>query len=586
MSCILTIDDRPINRQFLVSLLGYGGHTVLEAAGGEEGLEIVRQSHPDLVIADIKMPKMDGYQFVDRLRQEEAIAATPVIFYTASYHEGEARGVAESYGVLDIITKPSEPEAILKKVNKALGIRGPWIPVPLPQTDADQHRELETLQTTGLKLSALVELGMEFGSDRDPKRLLSRFCSTARHIIGARKSMLGILSDDGEDLEYFVINGLKDADPVVHERPPLHHSVLETIVKTKKAVRINNADADAHLEQLSPSDWPTRSFLGVPLMSATEVYGWLVLLEKQNDGQFDAEDERMATTLAAQAAIAYENALLSKRLRRNAEELDKTRLEQLEMKDEFISHVSHELRSPLAAVHQFTTILLDGLAGEINGEQRAHLEIILRNSLQLRDMIADLLEVTSAQSGKLTIDPRPTIIWDLFQPLIQTYERRATAKGIAFRTSCSPDLPLVQVDPNRIEQVLSNLLDNALKFTGRGEVFLSGCLDEQEKFVRVAVTDTGCGINADSLPQIFDRLYQSPNTVVLSRKGLGLGLHICRQLIELHGGRIWAESESGKGATIFFTLPFSSNQKIGLVESEGLANISVFSPPPEGGAQN
>jgi signal transduction histidine kinase/CheY-like chemotaxis protein len=586
MSCILTIDDRPINRQFLVSLLGYGGHTVLEAAGGEEGLEIVRQSHPDLVIADIKMPKMDGYQFVDRLRQEEAIAATPVIFYTASYHEGEARGVAESYGVLDIITKPSEPEAILKKVNKALGIRGPWIPVPLPQTDADQHRELETLQTTGLKLSALVELGMEFGSDRDPKRLLSRFCSTARHIIGARKSMLGILSDDGEDLEYFVINGLKDADPVVHERPPLHHSVLETIVKTKKAVRINNADADAHLEQLSPSDWPTRSFLGVPLMSATEVYGWLVLLEKQNDGQFDAEDERMATTLAAQAAIAYENALLSKRLQRNAEELDKTRLEQLEMKDEFISHVSHELRSPLAAVHQFTTILLDGLAGEINGEQRAHLEIILRNSLQLRDMIADLLEVTSAQSGKLTIDPRPTIIWDLFQPLIQTYERRATAKGIAFRTSCSPDLPLVQVDPNRIEQVLSNLLDNALKFTGRGEVFLSGCLDEQEKFVRVAVTDTGCGINADSLPQIFDRLYQSPNTVVLSRKGLGLGLHICRQLIELHGGRIWAESESGKGATIFFTLPFSSNQKIGLVESEGLANISVFSPPPEGGAQN
>jgi signal transduction histidine kinase/DNA-binding response OmpR family regulator len=586
MSCILTIDDRPINRQFLVSLLGYGGHTVLEAAGGEEGLEIVRQSHPDLVIADIKMPKMDGYQFVDRLRQEEAIAATPVIFYTASYHEGEARGVAESYGVLDIITKPSEPEAILKKVNKALGIRGPWIPVPLPQTDADQHRELEVLQTTGLKLSALVELGMEFGSDRDPKRLLSRFCSTARHIIGARKSMLGILSDDGEDLECFVINGVKDADPVVHERPPLHHSVLETIIKTKKAVRINNADADAHLEQLSPSDSPIRSFLGVPLMSATEVYGWLVLLEKQNDGEFDAEDERMATTLAAQAAIAYENALLSKRLQRNAEELDKTRLEQLEMKDEFISHVSHELRSPLAAVHQFTTILLDGLAGEINGEQREHLEIILRNSLQLRDMIADLLEVTRAQSGKLTIDPRPTIICDLFRPLIQTYERRAAAKGIAFRTSCPPDLPLVQADPNRIEQVLSNLLDNALKFTGRGEMFLSGCLDEQEKSVRVAVTDTGCGINADSLPQIFDRLYQSPNTVILSRKGLGLGLHICRQLIELHGGRIWAESKAGKGTTIFFTLPISSNQKIGLVESEGLANISVFSPPPDGGAQN
>jgi signal transduction histidine kinase/CheY-like chemotaxis protein len=555
MSCILTIDDRPINRQFLVSLLGYGGHTVLEAAGGEEGLEIVRQSHPDLVIADIKMPKMDGYQFVDRLRQEEAIAATPVIFYTASYHEGEARGVAESYGVLDIITKPSEPEAILKKVNKALGIRGPWIPVPLPQTDADQHRELEVLQTTGLKLSALVELGMEFGSDRDPKRLLSRFCSTARHIIGARKSMLGILSEDGEELEYFLISGLKDADPVVHERPPLHHPVFKTILNTKKALRINHAEAGAHLEQLSPNDSPIQSFLGVPLMSATEVYGWLVLLEKHNDDEFNAEDERMATTLAAQAAIAYENALLSKRLQRNAEELDRTRLEQLEMKDEFISHVSHELRSPLATVHQFTTIVLDGLAGQINGEQREYLEIVIRNSLQLRDMIGDLLEVTRARSGKLTIDPQPTSIGDLFRSITQTYQRRATEKGITFNASCPPGLPLLRADPGRIGQVLSNLADNALKFTTRGEVSISACVDDEDKFIRVAVADTGCGISAESLPKIFDRLYQSPNTVEMSRKGLGLGLHICQLLVELHGGGIWVESEADKGTTIFFTLP-------------------------------
>ncbi|MDX6447121.1 MAG: two-component system, cell cycle sensor histidine kinase and response regulator CckA [Blastocatellia bacterium] len=561
MSCILTIDDRPINRQFLVSLLGYGGHTVLEAAGGEEGLEIVRRSHPDLVIADIKMPKMDGYQFVERLREEEAIAATPVIFYTASYHEGEARGVAEFYGVLDIITKPSEPEAILEKVSKALGIRGPLIPPAPVQTDA-ADREMQILQATGLKLSALVELGMEFGSDRDPQRLLSRFCSTARHIIGSRKSMLGILSDSGDDLEYFLINGLKDAHPVVWERPPLHHSVLETIVKTKKAVRINHAGVDAHLEQLSPYKSPIKSFLGVPLMSATEVYGWLVLLEKQNDEEFSPEDERMATTLAAQAAIAFENALLSTRLQRNADELDRTRLEQLEMKDEFISHVSHELRSPLAAVHQFTTILLDGLAGELNGEQREYLEIVSRNSLQLRDMIADLLEVTRAQSGKLTIKPEPTSIHDLFRHLIQTYERRAAEKGIGFRISSQPNLPLVHADPSRLVQVLSNLLENALKFTSRGEVFLSACLDEDDKFVSIAVTDTGCGITADALPQIFDRLYQSPNTVVLSRKGLGLGLHICQHLVELHGGRIWADSKEGQGTTIFFTVPVSTAEEM------------------------
>ena len=364
MSCILAIDDRPINRQFLVTLLGYGGHKVLEASDGEEALGIVRQSHPDLVITDIKMPKMDGYEFVDRLRREEGIAATPVIFYTALYHEREARGVADSYGVTDIITKPSEPEVILRKVNAALGLGLSLAQPPSEHISEVERRDLEALQTTGLKLTALVELGMELGSERDAQRLLSRFCSTARHIIGARKSMLGILSEDGEGFEHFLINGPKDAAPVVHHRPSVHHPALETIIRDKKPVRINHAESDMHLERLSPYNSPLQSFLGAPLMSATEVYGWLVLLEKQNNEGFSEEDERMATTLAAQAAIAYENAVLSELLQKNAAELDRTRREQLEMKDQFISHVSHELRSPLSALHQFTTILLDGLAGD------------------------------------------------------------------------------------------------------------------------------------------------------------------------------------------------------------------------------
>src|SRR5258707_11662704 len=138
---------------------------------------------------------------------------------------------------------------------------------------------------------------------------------------------------------------------------------LVAIFNDKKVVRINHAEANLCLEHLSPDDSPINSFLGVPLMPATEVYGWLVLLKKPNYGEFSEEDERMATTLAAQAAVAYENAVLSERLQRNAEELDGPRREQLEMKDQFISHVSHELRSPLSAVPQFTTIVLDGLAG-------------------------------------------------------------------------------------------------------------------------------------------------------------------------------------------------------------------------------
>jgi len=291
------------------------------------------------------------------------------------------------------------------------------------------------------------------------------------------------------------------------------------------------------------------------------------LLEKQNDDDFGEEDERMAITLASAAAIAYENALFAARLQQNAAELDQTRLEQLEMKDEFISHVSHELRSPLAAMHQFTTIMLDGFAGEINPEQREYLGIILKNSLQLRDMIGDLLEVTRAEGGKLTIDARPMWLCDLFKTMIRTYEQRAAEKGLAFPTTCPgcpANLPLVHADPNRLEQVLSNLLDNALKFTTHGEISVSCEEDDRAGFVRIAVADTGCGIDADSLPKIFDRLYQSANTAEFSRKGLGLGLHICKQLVELHGGRIWAESKVGQGTTVFFTLPAAVEERLEL----------------------
>src|SRR6185295_2396374 len=120
---------------------------------------------------------------------------------------------------------------------------------------------------------------------------------------------------------------------------------------------------------------------------------------------------------------------------------------------------------------------------------------------------------------------------------------------------CPVNLPLVHADPNRVEQILSNLLDNALKFTTRGEIALSCAEDDQEGFVRITVADTGCGIDADSLPKIFDRLFQSPNTLESSRKGLGLGLHISKILVELHGGRIWAESQPQDGTKISFTLP-------------------------------
>ena len=560
MARILAVDDRPINLQFLVSLLSYDGHNVLEASDGQEALDITRDQHPDLVIADIEMPVMDGYQFVTHLRNEPGIAATPVIFYTA--HAGDPRFVVQPSGVTQILTKPAEPELILNTVSSALGETSftdrqmqsdrPRAGVESPGKIPDA---LISLQAVSLRLSALIELGLELASERDTQRLLDRFCSSARSIIGASYAALGILDEGKQSIRTFVVSARDPEKKSNHNIPPAYHGVLGTVLTERRSLRLRNPFSDLGVMDLSPDGSPVSSFLCVPLLSPTDVYGWLYLLDTLGAEEFSAEDERLAMTLAAQVTIAYENVVLYETTARNAEELDEHRRRQLEMKDQFVSHVSHELRSPLAVIHQFVTLMLDGYVGAITAAQREDLDVVLKNTLQLREMISDLLDITGAEAGKLLFEQHTVSLLPLFTELERNYRERAAQKGILFLIQEPRGLPLVHADAQRLRQILSNLIDNALKFTERGKITVRAGVDDEPGFMRITVSDTGCGINEESLPLVFNRLYQEANTVEFSRKGLGLGLHICEQLVSLHGGRIWVESRKGHGSTFVFTIP-------------------------------
>ena len=241
-------------------------------------------------------------------------------------------------------------------------------------------------------------------------------------------------------------------------------------------------------------------------------------------------------------------------------ELDRGRQEQLRIKDQFLSHVSHELRSPLAVIHQFVTILLDRLAGNLSPEQTEYLEIILRNVNQLRKMIEDLLEVTRAETGKLTLHPQLTPLDELITETLGALRIAAAGKRIALSEEVSPDLPLAYADPNRSRQVLMNLIDNAIKFTPEGGTIMvrAGIFSEDPHFIQVAVADTGCGISEEDSHRVFESLYQAKDSASMSRKGLGLGLFICKELVSRHGGQIWVKSGKGRGSTFYFTLPIFS----------------------------
>ena len=223
----------------------------------------------------------------------------------------------------------------------------------------------------------------------------------------------------------------------------------------------------------------------------------------------------------------------------------------------FYHTLSHELKTPLTSAREFIAIVMDGLAGTLNETQFEYLRIAKESCNQLRVCLNDLLDTTRLETGKLRIDLKPASLANLVQQVMTMMSPVAAGKKIRLSKQVQAGLPDVLIDENRITQVITNLLNNALKFTpeeGKINIKVSEAPDHPE-FVQVAISDTGRGIPADQLDRIFDRLYQIKAGDAAIGKGIGLGLYICRELVDLHGGHIWVQSELNQGSTFTFELP-------------------------------
>jgi PAS domain S-box-containing protein len=332
MATLMVVDDRPSNREFLTTLLGYGGHRLLEAGDGAEALALARMEHPDLVIADILMPTMDGYEFVRQLRSDPTIQRTRVIFCTAHCHEEEARALARACGVCNVLTKPCEPELVLSTVQEALGLDTPSTVSAPPTEEFDrEHVRLmsdkllenaNALRKANDRLAALVDLGLQLGSERDPRRLLHSFCPAARSIIGAQYAIVGIVDEDGSHLRYLFTSGM-DAEAAARlGSPDPRESVLRTVLAQCRCARLHNPGGDPVAIGFSASYPPIQSWLGAPIVAPSGVFGWLVLINKIGMEPFSKEDERLAGILAAQVGRTYENGSMYEDIQRYAAELE------------------------------------------------------------------------------------------------------------------------------------------------------------------------------------------------------------------------------------------------------------------------
>ena len=250
--------------------------------------------------------------------------------------------------------------------------------------------------------------------------------------------------------------------------------------------------------------------------------------------------------------VAYLASLRDITERKRAEEA----LRELDrMKSEFISNISHELRSPLHAIRGFTKLILEGKVPDPE-TQKEFLTIVDEQSKQLSSLVDNLLDMSRIESGRFSIQKRPTSIKNIIQGAVESFYAIAKEKGIVITKDIPATMPQVEVDSERVKQVMVNLLSNAIKFSEDGSPIMVK-VEVKDSELLVQVTDHGIGIPEAAMPHLFERFHQTETASRIG--GTGLGLYISKQIIEAHGGRIWAKSKQEKSSTFSFTLPLGSN---------------------------
>ncbi|MFH0924230.1 MAG: ATP-binding protein [bacterium] len=264
-------------------------------------------------------------------------------------------------------------------------------------------------------------------------------------------------------------------------------------------------------------------------------------------------DEVIKRILVGRRIIALEDNLLS--IKFDLEKKNKRLLELNELKSNFISIVSHELRTPLTSIKNAITIILEGRTGSITNDQQRFLQMVERNAERLAQIINDLLDISGLESGKMELRFQKMELASSLEIALQLLKNNLEKKSIIFKNQIPPSLPQLYADPARVSQILIKLIENAIKFIPPDNEISISARNLELPFIEVCISDTGRGLHQEELKNIFDKFYQVSKATTREVGGIGLGLSIIKKLVERHKGKIWVESEVGKGSCFIFTLP-------------------------------
>jgi signal transduction histidine kinase/ActR/RegA family two-component response regulator len=535
---ILLVDDRPEKVLAIEAVLSSLGENIVCASSGREALRHILNTEFAVILLDVNMPGMDGFETATLIRQRRSTQHVPIIFITVI---GDEMQVVRGYslGAVDYIMTPFVPEVLLSKVG---------VFVDLYRKTHQVKLQAESLARRASQLQKLAQASVIINSALSLERMLHTITQTAGDVIQSHQAItLFIDPRPGRRTRTQAFTAFSDRYANWRDKPlqldALAHS---QVLRNHSATRMTEEQVTQH------PDWAIVQNLQVPPilggMLAAPLTGrdgsrlGVIYLADGRNGPFTADDEMIAVQLAQMASIAIENAML-------AEEREANRL-----KEEFLSTLSHELRTPLNAILGWTQLLR---LQAVNGELAHGVEVIERNARAQARLIEDLLDVSRIATQKLRLNLQAVPLDKLIAEVCDSHRPAAEAKHIEWRVKVPSSCVNMNADPDRLRQVLTNLISNAIKFTpDKGQIDVSvECAAQQ---VRVSVTDTGCGIDRAFLPYVFERFRQADSSSTRRQGGLGIGLAIVRHIVELHGGSVRADSPGvGMGSVFAITLPLN-----------------------------
>jgi signal transduction histidine kinase len=434
------------------------------------------------------------------------------------------------------------------------------------RSDLELHRTQEALDRKVASLLALHELSQQLRVSLRPEEIYAKLTPSIVSSFGFSKGLAGMCQSPGT-LSWRAMIGISDTQArqiqgYLQGSEWFQQALASPVPQTLTIEHTNDPSASQLLELFN-----SRCLVLAGVKPSTGPAGYLLFAREGVGISSGQGDEELVSILATQLAIAIEGSALYEEVWSARQGLERTvqeRTRELEdanaqltrlnkAKSDFVSAVSHELRTPLAAIKGYASLLRNGQFGPLQPAQTERLSKVERQADLLTDLINNLLDIARIESGRVTMEPRPITTKELLSSLADMFKPQVDAKRLKLSMDADGVDHLIG-DPKHLPRVLINLLSNAVKYTPEGGT-ITVSIARQNSEVVTSVNDTGAGIDPLELPKLFQEFYRAAHPVNEQVKGTGLGLTLVKRIVEAHHGRIWVQSELGKGATFTFALP-------------------------------